>query len=195
VNLSAVRVSQRTQRLTHPLRDALLSLLVMPKRLAHLDRRTPMALLSVFAVLAALAGCGGGAKSTKSSTTHARSSPAATTTTAQAAGGGATVTTGPVRASLSGPDHSPVAGKLWPYSVKVTDASGKPLAGTVDTEFTFAGQVVGRESPPTHRLVNGMLHDMVTFPPQSVGEPVSLQVVVHTRFGSVTLDWPVAPRR
>jgi hypothetical protein len=166
----------------------------MPKRLAHLERTKPVALLTAFLLCAAIAGCGGSAKP-KSSTTHPKSSPSTTATTGRSAGGGATVTTGPVRASLTAADHSPIAGKLWPYAVKVTDARGQPLPGTVDTEFVFAGQVVGRESPPTHPLVNGMLHDMVTFPPQSVGEPLSLQVVVHTSLGAVTLDWPVSTRR
>jgi hypothetical protein len=40
-----------------------------------------------------------------------------------------------------------------------------------------------------------MLHDKVTFPPQSVGQPLSLRVVVHTAQATITLDWPVTPRR
>lgn len=156
--------------------------------------RVPSALLASALVLALAAGGCGGASKSKSSTAASSSQPTSTAS-APSPSGTSTVTTGPVRGTLTGPDHSPVAGKLWPYSVKVTDASGKPLAGTVDTEFVFAGQVVGRESPPTHPLVNGTLQDMVTFPPQSVGEPLMLQVVVHTSVGSITLDWPVTPRR
>jgi hypothetical protein len=156
-----------------------------------------VALLSALVLGLAVAGCGGSGKSTSTSSTaesHSATTPG--TTTAPATGsGGASVTTGPVHASLTGPDHAPVAGKLWPYTVKVTAASGKPVAGTVDTEFAFAGTVVGHESPPTHRLANGMLHDKVTFPPQSVGQPLSLRVVVHTAQATITLDWPVTPRR
>jgi hypothetical protein len=84
-----------------------------------------------------------------------------------------------------------VAKKNWTYTVTATDASGHPLAGTVLTEFVFGGQVVGRESPPTHPLKNGRLKDVVQFPPQSVGIPITFQTVVKTRLGSVTLDWPV----
>jgi hypothetical protein len=77
----------------------------------------------------------------------------------------------------------------------VTNASGHPLAGTVKTEFAFAGQVVGHETPPTHPLSNGRLHDTVEFPAASAGEPLALQTVVHTSLGSITLTWPVTPTR
>jgi hypothetical protein len=100
-----------------------------------------------------------------------------------------------VRASLSAPNHAPKAGKLWPYSVKVTDASGKPLTGTVDTEFLFGSQVVGHEDPATHPLKSGTLHDAVTWPAQAVGEPLALRVVVHTSQRTITLDWPVSVKR
>lgn len=89
----------------------------------------------------------------------------------------------------------PVAGKAWRYSVTATDSGGHPLNGTVDTRFVFGGQVVGRESPPTHLLRNGRLHDDVTFPAQATGIPLSFEVVVRTKPGSVTLDWPVRVRR
>jgi hypothetical protein len=153
-------------------------------------RGAAMLLCGVVLAFAA-AGCGGASKSKLSTTPTTQR----TATTSPSPTGASTVTTGPVRGTLTAPDHAPVAGKLWPYMVKVTDASGKPLPGTVDTEFAFAGQVVGRESPPTHPLVNGALSDMVTWPPQSVGQPLVLQTVVHTSLGSITLDWPVTPRR
>ena len=86
-----------------------------------------------------------------------------------------------------------MAGKLWHYSVLATDPGGRPLSGSVDTEFVFNGQVVGREAPPTHPLKNGRLDDKVTFPAQAIGIPLTFRVVVHTPTGSVTLDWPVNP--
>jgi hypothetical protein len=100
-----------------------------------------------------------------------------------------------VRASLVGANHKPIVGKDWPYSVHVTDASGKPLSGTVDIEFTFGGQVVGHDSPPTHPVKNGLWHDTLTFPAASAGQPLSLQAVVHTSTGSVTLGWPVTVKQ
>ncbi len=82
-------------------------------------------------------------------------------------------------------------GKKWDYSVLATDQGQHPLAGTVDSEFVFGGQVVGHETPPTHPLSNGRLNDDVTFPAQAAGIPLTFQVVVHTKLGSVTLDWSV----
>jgi hypothetical protein len=46
-------------------------------------------------------------------------------------------------------------GKPWRYVLKVTDASGRPLSGTVDVEFGFGGQVVGHDTPPVHPLKRG----------------------------------------
>ena len=82
-------------------------------------------------------------------------------------------------------------GHPWAYSVKVTDAAGHPLYGTVDIEFAFGGQVVGHDTPPTKTLVAGRWHDSLTFPAQAVGQPLAVQAVVHTSAGSITLDWPI----
>jgi hypothetical protein len=167
----------------------------------HLRRRARAgAWLTLVALAVTAGGCGGGGKS-KSSTTstpaasHSATAPATSSTAPSNASGVASVTTGPVRATLHAPNHSPTAKKLWPYSVKVTDPSGKPLPGTVDTEFLFGGQVVGHEAPPTHRLNNGALRDAVTWPAQAVGEPLALRVVVHAGQRTITLDWPVSVKR
>lgn len=139
------------------------------------------------------AGCGGSSskhatstsQTTTTSTTHTSAGASAATATTP------TVNSGPVHASLHGENHTPSAGKSWSYTVRVTDSSGKPLAGTVETEFAFAGTVVGRETPPVHRLKAGVLRDKVTFPSSAVGHPITLVTVVHTRAGSVALGWPV----
>jgi hypothetical protein len=154
------------------------------------------ACLAALALAVVAAGCGGSkSKSTTTSASHAATAPATSSTAPATPSGKSSVTTGPVRASLTAPNHTPPAGKLWPYAVKVTDAAGKPLAGTVDTEFLFGGQVVGHESPPTHTLKNGGLHDEMTWPAQAVGQPLTLQVVVHTSQGTIALDWPVSVKR
>ena len=67
--------------------------------------------------------------------------------------------------------------------------------GTVDIQFAFGGQVVGRDTPPTHPVVNGRWHDTLKFPAAAVGMPLTFQAVVHTRLGSITLDWPVTVRQ
>jgi hypothetical protein len=95
---------------------------------------------------------------------------------------------------LSADSHAPVANKLFRYTVVVSDANGRPLPGTVQTEFAFSGIVVGHETPPTHRLKHGILRDYVTFPSHAIGQPLELQTVVQTNRGSVTLDWPVTTK-
>jgi hypothetical protein len=145
---------------------------------------------TALALALGLAACGGGASST-SSATHS-------TTSALSGGSGASsseVTTGPVRGKLVGDNHAPKLKANWFYTVTVTDASGHPLNGTVVTEFTFGGQVVGRETPPTHKLTGGRLRDRINFPPPSVGQALAVQTVVHTPKGSITLSWPVTPTK
>ncbi len=100
-----------------------------------------------------------------------------------------------MRGTLHGANHAPAANKKWPYSLTVTDAAGKPLSGTVDIEFLFAGQVVGHDTPPTHAVKDGHWHDRLTFPPAAVGQPLTFRAVVHTQQGSITLDWPVTVHR
>ena len=105
------------------------------------------------------------------------------------------MSTGAVRATLKGQDHSPLATKKWIYTLTVTDAQGHPLAAMIDTEFAFQGAVVGHDTPPTHFLKNGRYKEALKFPAMSVGVPLQLQIVVHTKLGSITLDWPVTVRR
>lgn len=140
----------------------------------------------------AMAGCGSSKTSTTSAppTTSTGTAPAsASPTTATSP----TVTTGPVRATLRGASHTPVAGKPWSYSVRVTDASGHPLAGTVETDFVVPGiGAVGKETPPVHPLKGGKLNDEVTFPAAALGHPITLVTVIHTSAGSVALGWPVS---
>jgi hypothetical protein len=79
--------------------------------------------------------------------------------------------------------------------VQVTDASGHPLSGTVDIEFVFSGQVVGRDTPPTHPIENGRWQAKLKFPAAAVGTPLTLRAVVHTRVGTITLDWPITVQK
>lgn len=116
-------------------------------------------------------------------TTHTTTTPTHTTTTPTYAK--------PLHATLVGENHKPAAGKLWTYTVTATDANGRPLTGSVYTEFAFQGVVVGHEVPPTHPLSDGRLVDQVTFPADAIGHAIDLQVVVNTSIGSVTLDWSV----
>jgi hypothetical protein len=152
------------------------------------DRRLALGRLGAALVAGlAIAACGSSSHKPRSKP-HSGTTPAASTTSSTPTDA---VGTGPVRARLTGENHRPVAGRKWTYEVKVTNAAGRPLDGTVDTEFVLGTTVVGHETPPVHSLRNGVLKDSLTFPAAAIGHPVALQTVVHTRLGSVTLDWPV----
>lgn len=151
------------------------------------QQRTRIEAAAAAVVLAvAVSACGGGSKSSSSTTSSSASS------SSSASRGGSSAAGAKFHVVLIGQDHVPVATKVWHYTVRVTSPTGKPLAGTVDTEFAFGGQVVGHESPPSHPLKNGVLKDFVEWPKQAIGQPLALQVVVHTSAGSQTLDWPVS---
>jgi hypothetical protein len=138
-----------------------------------------------------LGGCGGSGQPTKTKATTA----ATRSTAKHQASGGASVNSGPVRAALLGQNHHPVANRNWSYVVHVADAHGRPLSGTLETEFAFNGTVVGRDTPFIHSFRHGGFRENLKFPATAVGYPIELQVVVHTAAGSVTLDWPVMVRK
>jgi hypothetical protein len=100
-----------------------------------------------------------------------------------------------MHATLTGANHTPTIKKKWIYTVMATDAHGHPLTGTVLTEFVFNGSVVGKETPATHKLKHGVLRDWLKFPPQSLGIPLQVQVVVTTSLGSKTLDWAIKTQK
>jgi hypothetical protein len=152
-------------------------------------RRFPgsSAVLAAGLLSVSLAACGG--------SSHPATTAAKAPTKTSSASGGSSVTTGPVHATLSAPTHRPVATKNWTYTVTATDDQGHPLSGTTLTEFAFQGMVVGRETPPVHRLRAGHLKDTIQFPKMAIGQPLELQVIVRTSKGSVTLRWPVTVRK
>jgi hypothetical protein len=160
-----------------------------PRRLSVMRAAT---LVSVILLASGGAACGGG----KSKSTTSRSATStSTTTSSKPAGGTSSVSTGPIHGTLVGQSHAPKVKQAWRYSLKVTDATGRPLSGTVDIEFVFAGQVVGRDTPPSHPVTDGRWHDTIEFPARAVGFALTFRAVVHTRLGSVILDWPVKVRQ
>jgi hypothetical protein len=94
-------------------------------------------------------------------------------------------------ARLQAPNHAPVAGKPWPITVTATRGATK-LSGTVRYRFLFGGQAVSTQ--PGHAFTKGVYHDTLVFPAQAIGSPLTLQVIVATRYGTVDLDWAVTTR-
>jgi hypothetical protein len=115
------------------------------------------------ALLAALAGCGGGDR--PATTAAARSKPASK-----------------IRVQLTGQSHHPRVGKHWHYEVRVTDAAGTPVAANVHLQFLFNGIPVGQVG--RHRVADGLWRETFgtpgnpAFPARARGQPLVLQAVV-----------------
>jgi hypothetical protein len=153
-------------------------------------RRVPSqaAAVAVVAVLAA-AGCGGSSKpKPRAQAIHANR----TTTTPTSFSVGVGAATARISATLTALGNKAVVGKGWPYSVRVTDRSGRPLSGTVRIRFVSGVHVLGTDTPSIHPLKGGRWSDSLLFPKASGGLTLTFQVVVNTSAGSVTLSWPVS---
>lgn len=95
-------------------------------------------------------------------------------------------------AHLHAPNHSPVAGKKWAITVTATHGSAK-LSGSVRYQFLYGGTVVGNQKGGSFK--HGVFHDTLLFPKRSVGYPLTLRVVVKTRYGTVYIPWTVNVRK
>lgn len=152
---------------------------------AHMVVRAISAAAALALLTLALGACGSSKKTGATTGTAAAASTTSTTST----------TAKKVHVMLDAPDHHPIAGKLWPFTVTATDANGHGLRGTVDVEFTFQGIVVGTDKPKTHQLSNGRWHENLTYPARAIGQPIDLQLVVHTPIGTKTITWAIDVRR
>ena len=92
------------------------------------------------------------------------------------------------KAVLHAPNHSPVENKKWWITVDVTSGKQK-LSGDVNYRFLFEGMTVSHQ--PGHKFKNGLYKDALLFPAAAVGKPLTLQVVVTTKYGTKYLPWTV----
>jgi hypothetical protein len=116
-------------------------------------------LLAAVAV-AALAGCGGHSKTAMTSV--AKLAPK-------------------IHVTLTADSHHPRVGKPWRYEVRVTDASGKPVAASIHLQILFGGVPVGQVG--RHRVEKGVWQETIgadrnaPFPARAQGQPLVLQAV------------------
>jgi archaellum component FlaF (FlaF/FlaG flagellin family) len=94
----------------------------------------------------------------------------------------------PFTAHLSAPNHTPTANKNWYVTVTAT-RNGVKLAGSVKYQFLFGGMVVSTQKGGTFK--HGVYHDHLLFPTKSVGFPLTLRVVVSTKYGTDDISWSV----
>ena len=90
------------------------------------------------------------------------------------------------------PNHTPIAGKKWPITVTATRGRSK-LSGTVSYKFYSQGTFEKAERGVSLR--NGVAHDTLLFPGLAVGHPLTLQVVVKTKYGTDNINWSVTTKQ
>ena len=89
----------------------------------------------------------------------------------------------------------PLTAKLkpkWPITVTAT-LSGKPAHATAVYQFLFDGAVVGTGYVKNnkHFSFTGHFSDSLVFPQSSLGEPLTLSVVITSAGHTVKLDWAI----
>jgi hypothetical protein len=89
-------------------------------------------------------------------------------------------------------NHAPTINKKWPITVDVTKGTTK-LSGSVTYQFLFSGTVVSTQKG--HSFTNGVYKDALEFPSKSLGQPLTLRIVVKTKDGSEHLDWAITPKK
>ena len=104
---------------------------------------------------------------------------------------------GPLKATMKPPPtHQPkVNTNVW-ITVTAT-LRGKPAHATAKYQFLFAGAVISTQYPryDKHFTFTGRFTDNLVFPSQSVGEPLTLRVVIAAGGRTVNLDWAITPKK
>lgn len=101
---------------------------------------------------------------------------------------------GPLSATLAPSTHTPLINKNWPITVTAT-LNAKPAHATAAYEFVFAGIVVQTQYPRSNKKFHftGRFSDNLVFPKASVGQPLTLRVVIKASGHTVNLNWAVTP--
>lgn len=90
-------------------------------------------------------------------------------------------------------NHTPIVNRKWPLRLTITRGRTK-LSGSVRYEFMFDGSVVSHQ--PGHKFSHGVYRDTMIFPPNSLGEPLTLRILVTVpRYGTEHVDWRVRSKR
>src|SRR5919198_3610210 len=93
----------------------------------------------------------------------------------------------PFKATLTAPTHTPKVNVKWFYTVRATDAAGKPIRATLTTQIVDPfGGVHAVEFGDTHRLVTafpftGVFRDFIRFPSDSKGFRVTVRFTVRAK--------------
>ena len=106
------------------------------------------------------------------------------------------------KATFTAATHTPKINVHWPYAVKVTDLSGKPLAGRITVAIVDPLGTVhpvefgANTTHVTNWPFKGVFRDWVLWPPESaVGVALKFRCTVKTAKGVAVLTYLVTPRR
>jgi hypothetical protein len=110
------------------------------------------------------------------------------------------LTTAPLKATLTGPSHSPKINKRWYYVVKVTQ-NGKPARVKMTAQIVdpIGGTHPVEFGPTTKKIVNwpitGTYRDYIIWPSDSKGIPLKLRItLVGARGAHAVVSYSVVPR-
>jgi len=101
-------------------------------------------------------------------------------------------TSGPLRATLKPSTHTPKVNAKWPITVTAT-LGGKPAHASASYEFLFGPVVVSTQYPHNNKRYSftGQFSDTLVFPAASVGQPLTLRVVIKAQGHTVNLNWSI----
>jgi hypothetical protein len=103
-----------------------------------------------------------------------------------------------IRVRLTADSHHPRVGKPWHYEVRVTDASGKPVAARIHLQIVFGGAPVGQIG--RHRVANGVWQETIggdgnpPFPARAQNIPLVFQAVVTAEGQTTKVGYPITVR-
>ena len=106
----------------------------------------------------------------------------------------------PFKATLTAATSTPKVNSRWAYTVKVMDATGKPIAAkiTVRIKDPLGGihpvEFYNRKQNVVAYPIKGIWRDAATWPPSARGFALTFQVIVATRAGKKTLSYVVTPK-
>jgi len=112
-----------------------------------------------------------------------------------AATGGVTRASGPLSATLTVSTHTPKIGVAMSITVIAT-LHGKPAHASLIYQYLYGGVVVSTRYPCSGKACTftGRYGDELTFPESSLGQPLTLQVVVKASGHTVKLDASITSR-
>jgi hypothetical protein len=103
------------------------------------------------------------------------------------------------KATFVGGGHTPIINTRWPYTVKVTDAKGKPLAARITAVVidpvggVHPVEFFANHKHVTNYAIKGTFRDAIIWPPEANGYTVNFTVTVRVGTAKKVLTYPLTP--